>query len=93
MLCIWWDQKGVLHYVLLKPGETLTCDHYRQQLIKLNQALKRKRPEWGDKTHNVILLHDNARSFVAKPVETYLENMNWDVLTHALYLSDLTHYD
>ena len=23
MLCIWWDQKGVLHYELLKPGKTV----------------------------------------------------------------------
>ena len=22
MLCIWWNQKGVLYYELLKPGET-----------------------------------------------------------------------
>ena len=22
MLCIWWDQKGVLYYELLKPGKT-----------------------------------------------------------------------
>jgi len=23
MLCIWWDQKGVIYYELLKPGETV----------------------------------------------------------------------
>ena len=23
ILCIWWDQKGVLYYELLKPGETI----------------------------------------------------------------------
>ena len=23
MFCIWWDQKGVLYYKLLKPGETI----------------------------------------------------------------------
>ena len=74
--CIWWDQKGAVYYELLKPGETVTGDRYRQQLIKLNQALKRKRPEWGDRTHKVILLHDNAQHHVAKPVKTYLENIN-----------------
>ena len=45
LLGIWWDQKGAVYYELLKPGETVTGDRYRQQLIKLNQALKRKRPE------------------------------------------------
>ncbi len=26
MLCIWWDQKGVLYYELLKPGETINIE-------------------------------------------------------------------
>ena len=75
LLCIWWDQKGAVYYELLKPGETVTGHRYRQQLIKLNQALKRKRLEWGDRTHKVILLHDNARPHVAKPVKIYLGNI------------------
>ena len=28
MLYIWWDQKGVLYYELLKPGETINGDRY-----------------------------------------------------------------
>ena len=82
---IWWDQKGAVYYELLKPGGTVTADRYRQPLIKLNQTLKQKRPEWEDRTHKVILLHDNARPHVAKPVKTYLENIKWNVLSHAPY--------
>ena len=88
-----WDQKGAVYHELLKPGETVTGDRYRQQLIKFNQALKRKRPEWRDRTHKVILLHDNARLYVAKPVKTYLENMKWDMLPHAPYSPDLASSD
>ena len=84
-LCIWWDQKGAVYYKLLKPGETVTGDRYRQQLIKLNQALTRKRPECGDRAHRVFFLHDNARLHVAQPVKTYLENIKCDVLAHAPY--------
>ena len=57
------DQKGAVYYKLLKPGTTLTGDHYRQQLIKLNQEFKRKRPQWGNRTHTVILLHGNHYLF------------------------------
>ena len=78
---------------MLKPGETVTSDRYRQQLIKLNQALKRKRPEWGDKTHKVILLHDNARPHVAKPDKTYLENIKCDMPPHSPYSPDLASFD
>ena len=24
MLCVWWDQKGIVYYELLKPGETVS---------------------------------------------------------------------
>ena len=33
------DQKGVIYYELLKPGETVNTERYRQQMIDLNQAL------------------------------------------------------
>ena len=46
MLCVWWDQCGVVYFELLKPGETVTTDRYRQQIINLNHALIEKRPEW-----------------------------------------------
>ena len=26
MLCVWWDQKGVIYYELLKPGETVNTE-------------------------------------------------------------------
>ena len=32
MLCVWWDQKGMIYYELLKPGETINTEHYRQQI-------------------------------------------------------------
>ena len=38
MLCIyWWDQKGLFYYELLKPGDSITSDWYRLQLIRLNR--------------------------------------------------------
>ena len=49
MFCVWWDQKDVIYYELLKPGEIYT-ERYRyterQQMINLNQALCEKRPEY-----------------------------------------------
>ncbi|UYV81711.1 SETMAR [Cordylochernes scorpioides] len=44
MLCIWWDQLGVIYYELLKPNETITGERYQQQLMRLSRALKIKRP-------------------------------------------------
>jgi len=30
MLYVWWDQKGVIYYELLEPGETINTERYRQ---------------------------------------------------------------
>ena len=49
MLCVWWDQKGVIYYGLLKLGETVNTEHYRQQMMDLNQALREKQPEQPSK--------------------------------------------
>lgn len=64
MLCIWWDQLGVVHYELLKPTETITGDRYRTQLMRLSRALKDKRPQYNERHDKVILQHDNAQPHV-----------------------------
>ena len=49
LLCIWWDQLGVVYYELLKVTETITWDHYQLQLMCLSWAFKKK---W----HNKVIL-------------------------------------
>ena len=36
MLCVWWDQRGMVYHELLKPGGTVNAQCYRQQMINLN---------------------------------------------------------
>ena len=43
LLCIWWDQLGVVYYELLKPNEKITGAVYQTQLMRLCRALKEKR--------------------------------------------------
>jgi len=71
MLCIWWDQKGLVYYELLKPGDSITGDRYRLQLIRLSRALGEKRPKYEQRHDKVILLHDNIRPHAAKVVKRY----------------------
>lgn len=93
MLCIWWDQLGVVYYELLKPTETITGDRYRTQLMRLSRALKDKRPQYNERHDKVILQHDNARPHVAKVVKTYLETLKWEVLPHPPYSPDVAPSD
>jgi len=73
MLCIWWDQKGLVYYELRKPGDSIAGD--RLQLIRLSRALREKRPEYKQRHDKVILLHDNARPHVVKVIKKYLETL------------------
>ena len=76
MLCIWWDQKKVSYYELLKPNETVTGVCYLLQLIDLNLALNENLPIPANKQNKVILLYDNARLHLAKPVKISWNNLN-----------------
>lgn len=93
MLCVWWDQKGVVYHELLKPGETVNTDRYRQQIINLNHSLIEKRPEWATKHGKVIFLHDNAPSHKAIPVQETIKSLGWDLLPPPLYSPDLAPSD
>lgn len=93
MLCVWWDQRGVVYHELLKPGETVNAQRYRQQIINLNHALIEKRPEWATRHGKVILLHDNAPSHTAKDVKAEIKALGWEVLPHPPYSPDLAPSD
>lgn len=92
MLCIWWDQLGVVYYELLKPIETITGNRYRLQLMRLSRALKEKRQQFEEIHDKVSLLHDNVRPHIAKPVKTYLETLKWEI-PHPPYLPDIAPSD
>lgn len=93
MLCIWWDQKGVVYYELLRSGQTIDGPFYRVQLMRLKRALKEKRPEWEARHEKVIFHHDNARPHIEKSVKNYLENSDWEILSHPPYSPDLAPSD
>ena len=93
IFCIWWDQKDMLHYELLKPGETINGERYRTQLIRLKRAIADKRPEYATRHEAIVFHHDIARPHVAIPVKNYLENSGWEVLPHPPYNPDLAPSD
>lgn len=93
LLCIWWDQKGIVYHQLLKEKETITGELYKQQIIFLSEQLKNKRPEYANRHDKVIFQHDNARPHVAKVVKATLETLKWDVLPHPPYSPDIAPSD
>ena len=88
MLCILWDQLGVVYYELLKSTETITDEQYRTQFepsIERQMAAIQRHDK-------MILQPDNARPHVAKVVKTYLETLKWEV-PHPPYSPDVAPSD
>ena len=59
----------------------------------LNHALIEKQPEWARRHVKVILQHDNAPSHTAKVVNNTLKALNWEILSHPPYSTDLAPSD
>jgi hypothetical protein len=76
MLCVWWDQDGVVTHELLKPGDTVNMDRYQQQMVNLNHVLVVKRPKWARRHGKVILQYDNAPSHTARSVKDTLKALD-----------------
>jgi histone-lysine N-methyltransferase SETMAR len=85
MLSVWWDFQGVIYFELLPPNTSVTADLYCEQLQKLRDALRNKRPGRG----KVRLLVDNAKPHIAKVTRQTLEKFRWEVVPHAPYSPDL----
>ncbi|GFV42368.1 mariner Mos1 transposase [Trichonephila clavipes] len=77
MLRIFWDQEGPIYYELLKPGETVNTDPYKQELLNLNDAILEKREQYKKRQHKVIFLDDNAPNHRAKPTKAIVKALDW----------------
>ena len=60
MLSVWWDYKEPIYYETLPVNQTINSDVYIQQLIKVNNAIKKNRPELANRKQ-IVFQHDNAR--------------------------------
>ncbi|GFW50945.1 mariner Mos1 transposase [Trichonephila clavipes] len=76
-------------YELLKPGETVNTDPYKQELLNLNDTILEKREQYKKRQHKVISLDDNAPNHRAKPTKDIVKALDWEPLAHAAYLPDL----
>ncbi|KAK4873457.1 hypothetical protein RN001_015486 [Aquatica leii] len=44
LLCVCWSIRGIVHFEVLNPGQTVNADFYCQQLDQVNQALVENYP-------------------------------------------------
>jgi Transposase (partial DDE domain) len=64
MLSVWWDREGVIYFELLPFNQTITAVYYSEQLERLGNALREKRPHLFE-NRRIIIQQDNARPHTA----------------------------
>ena len=57
--------------------------------MQLSRALKQKRSDYAKRHDKMIFQHDKDRLHVAKPIKETLKALNWNVLSHSPYSSDI----
>ena len=90
MICVWWDWEGMVHWEMVERNATVNKELYIAQLHRVNETIPLKRPHRQDQN---VLLHDKARPHVAQVVKATLQELEWEVLQHPPYSSDLAPTD
>ncbi|CAK9811861.1 Mariner Mos1 transposase [Anthophora quadrimaculata] len=92
LLTVFFDFRGVVHFEYLPPGRTVNKEYYLSVLMRLRDAVRRKRPElWSN--NSWILHDDNAPSHRARTVLDYLTKHQINTIEQPPYSPDLAPCD
>jgi hypothetical protein len=90
-LTVFWDSQGVLLSHFQKRGKYVNSASYCEILLKLRDAIRRKRP--GQLARGVLLYHDNVRPHTARATQERIQELQWELLEYPPYISDLAPSD
>ena len=76
----------------MQSNETINAKRYCRKLEELLKNLKDKRPSLVNRT-GVLLLHDNARTHIAKQTQAKILEFDMEVLSDPPYLPNLVPSD
>ncbi len=91
MATLFWDREGPLLLEYMQKGSTITQQTYFDTILRLRDAIKRKRP--GKLRRGIVLLHDNARPHTAALMQWLYTDLQWDVFGHPAHSPDLAPSD
>ena len=95
LLCIWWDQQGVIYYELFKTNETITGDRYWLPLMRLSRSLNEKRPLYAPRRHTTKWFYymTTLGLMLQKQWKTSWKHFNEKYYPHPSYSPEITPSD
>ena len=92
MMSVFWESQGPILEHYMEKDVTVTSVNYCNMLRnELRPTIRSKRR--GRLTQGVLLLHYNARTHTAHLTVNTIRQLNWEVLEHPAYSSDLAPSD
>lgn len=92
MLSVWWDIKGIVYSEYLNTKEKINAVKYQQQIDRVYEALKEKRPRMVNRKE-VFYHQDNARPHTAKTTIDKIASLGWKLVPHPPYSPDIAPCD
>ncbi|UYV82453.1 hypothetical protein LAZ67_21002238 [Cordylochernes scorpioides] len=92
MLVVSFDYQGLVYYEFIKEGITINKQAYKEILVRLRDAIIRKRNQLF-KSKQWKLLHDNVPAHRAIIFQDYLAKHSVSVLPHPPYSPDIAPCD
>lgn len=92
LLCCWWDIRGLIHFELLEPAQTINTALYCEQLERVQAKLIETRPQLVNRK-GVVFHQDNARPHVSSLSLKKIKDLGWELLEHPPYSPDLAPSD
>jgi histone-lysine N-methyltransferase SETMAR len=91
MHTVFRDSQGVLLAHFQKRGENANSASCCEVLLKLRNAVHRKRP--SQLARGLLLHHGNARPYTARAIQERIQELQWELLEHPSYSPDLAPSD
>lgn len=88
----YWHYKRIVYYAVVPRNKTINAEVNCEQLSKLNEDLLQDRPELIDRK-NMVFHRDNARHHISFLSRQKLLELEWTVLSHPPYSSEITPSD
>ncbi|XKL69463.1 hypothetical protein PGB90_007232 [Kerria lacca] len=86
-----WGYKSIIHIEYMPKDTAITTDAYCDTLMRLQNAIKSKRP--GLLKRGGILIRDNATPHSAGITQAYLKDLKWTIFNHPPHSPDLASSD
>jgi histone-lysine N-methyltransferase SETMAR len=86
-----WESQGVLLSHIQTRGENVNSVSYCEVLLKLRDAIRRKRP--GQLARGVMLHHGKARPHTPGATHERIRELQWELLEHPPYSPALAPID